>query len=86
MSGIDSPGSRWQTTKPGIFHFRLLVNDGEFVDSTRISIEVTETATAGFVVVQPGAALPNSAGESADSTPAPPEPGSLTRGLAMSPM
>lgn len=77
MSGIDSPVSRWQTTKPGIFHFRLLVNDGEFVDSTRISIEVTETATAGFIVVQPGAALPNSAGESADSTPAPtpPEPG-----------
>ena len=75
MSGIDSPVSRWQTTKPGIFHFRLLVNDGEFVDSTRISIEVTETATAGFVVVQPGAALPNSAGESTDSTPTPPEPG-----------
>lgn len=53
LSGLDTPVSRWQAIKPGTFHFRLLVNDGEFVNGSRVSIEVVENVTAGLIVVQP---------------------------------
>ncbi|MCH7873031.1 MAG: hypothetical protein IID33_15150 [Planctomycetes bacterium] len=72
LAGLDTPVSRWQSTKAGIFHFRLLVNDGEFVDSTRISVEVIEAATAGFTVVQPDAALPDTQADADASTEAAP--------------
>ncbi len=51
VSGLESPVSRWQAIKTGTFHFRLLVSDGEFVGTDRISIEVIDAPTAGVTAV-----------------------------------
>jgi hypothetical protein len=53
LSGLESPVSRWQAIQPGDFYFRLLVNDGEFVATDRISVEVVDSTVAGIIFTNP---------------------------------
>ena len=47
LTGLDQPQSSWQALTPGIFFFRLLVDDGSFRSSATFSVEVVATATGG---------------------------------------
>lgn len=47
LAGLTSKVSSWQALKVGTFHFRLLVDDGDFRSSARFSVEVIETETGG---------------------------------------
>lgn len=49
LGGLTEPIVRWQANIPGMFHFRLLVSDGEFQSSTTFSVEVLDSASAGVV-------------------------------------
>jgi hypothetical protein len=50
LVGVDTPIAKWQALQVGHFFFRLLVDDGELVSTTTISVSVIDTATAGFTV------------------------------------
>jgi hypothetical protein len=53
VAGTQSSKIVWQANEPGTYHFRLVVSDGEFINSARFSVEVIDRATAGFLVIGP---------------------------------
>lgn len=55
LAGVESSVSAWQTVKPGTYHFRLVVGDGEFLANTTFSVEVVAAATGGVTVLNPAA-------------------------------
>jgi hypothetical protein len=47
LSGVESATVTWQATEPGEFFFRLIVSDGEMVDSATVAIVVVAAPVAG---------------------------------------
>jgi len=64
--GTQSAAIMWQTVTEGTFYFRLLVSDGEFVSTSRFTVEVIEPATAGLFLQAPPAS-DDAAGAEADA-------------------
>ena len=50
MSGITGNKASWQALLPGTYYFRLLVNDGQYVDTMTYSIKIIDTDAAGALV------------------------------------
>lgn len=47
MSGVTGNKASWQALLPGTYYFRLLVSDGEYTATTRLSINIIESTAAG---------------------------------------
>lgn len=67
LSGVESSMVTWQATDAGEFFFRLIVSDGEIVDSTTVAIEVVAAPVAG-VQATAGNASPTDAAAGDGST------------------
>lgn len=50
ISGRESAVAQWQAIQPGTYYFELLVNDGEFTDTARTSIQVIVPQVARAVI------------------------------------
>lgn len=81
LSGTTSPIVTWQAIRTGTYYFRLLVNDGEFVSSTRLSVQVTDAKTAGILAIrEAGATTTGSTDATDDATGAPTNGGASPNG------
>lgn len=72
LNGVESTVVSWQATQPGTYHFRLVVNDGEFLSAARTSVNVVQSQTAGISISYVSKADLKSAGAADDAADPPP--------------